>query len=363
MRMCSALAGLGIRVSLAERQGLKGVDPFSFYGVKANFRLLGQPRVPFRRLRGACRLISLRRQAWGSSRPDVVYARDLYSLLPLIGTRLPVIFEIHHPPWQRTKRMLEPRLLSSSMVIEVVFITQALREHYLATYPELNSKVTIVAPSGLEIRQRNSQREPTDQSARPRVGYVGHLYPGRAEIILKIAPLVPSADFILVGGRAVDRQTWQERGLPENVFLFGSVAPSEVPSVLDSFALVLAPYQQSVLHRGGDLETSRWMSPLKIMEYLGCGKAIVASDLPAIREVLTHGESAVLCPPERADHWAAAIHELLLDLDKRQALEQGASRNAQAFTWSRRASHIIAMFEGSVGESRGRKHFNTRSGK
>ena len=43
--------------------------------------------------------------------------------------------------------------------------------------------------------------------------------------------------------------------------------------------------------------SERYTSPLKLFEYLTLGRPIVASDLPAIREVLTDGRTALLVPP------------------------------------------------------------------
>ena len=42
------------------------------------------------------------------------------------------------------------------------------------------------------------------------------------------------------------------------------------------------------------LETSKWMSPLKLFEYMQAKKPIITSDLPAINEILTNDEDAIL---------------------------------------------------------------------
>ena len=47
--------------------------------------------------------------------------------------------------------------------------------------------------------------------------------------------------------------------------------------------------------------STHFTSPLKLFEYMAAGRAIVASDLPAIREVLRDGENALLVTPGDAE--------------------------------------------------------------
>ena len=52
-------------------------------------------------------------------------------------------------------------------------------------------------------------------------------------------------------------------------------------------------------------------APLKIVESMGSGTAVVASDLPPVREVITHRENGWLVHPERPDELARALRILL----------------------------------------------------
>ena len=74
------------------------------------------------------------------------------------------------------------------------------------------------------------------------------------------------------------------------------------------------------------------------------GKAIVASNLPAIREILTHDVNAVLVTPGDADALAAGICRLADDGALRETLG-GAARAAVAeYSWDRRAARLEALF-------------------
>jgi glycosyltransferase involved in cell wall biosynthesis len=105
--------------------------------------------------------------------------------------------------------------------------------------------------------------------------------------------------------------------------------------------VLLAPYQRRVFTHGGS-DTSRWMSPLKVFEYMAAGKAIVCSDIPVLHEVLSHKETAWFCPPEDIDAWCAALTELRDDANLRLNLGQAARTTfLQHYTWRSRAAAVL----------------------
>ena len=61
------------------------------------------------------------------------------------------------------------------------------------------------------------------------------------------------------------------------------------------------------------VDVAPWMSPLKIFEAMANGRPILASDLPAVREVLRDGHNALLAPPDDLDAWVDRIRVLQSD--------------------------------------------------
>ena len=103
------------------------------------------------------------------------------------------------------------------------------------------------------------------------------------------------------------------------------------------------PYQQSVsASSGGDI--ARYLSPMKLFEYLGSGRAILSSDLPVLQEVLNPG-NAVLLPPNDITAWEAAIRDLESNPDLRQRLAHQARCDAEKYTWDKRAIRILDALE------------------
>ena len=86
--------------------------------------------------------------------------------------------------------------------------------------------------------------------------------------------------------------------------------------------------------------SERYTSPLKLFDYLAAGRAIIASDLPAIREVLTDGVNAVLVEPGQPRALAAALEQVLTDPALLDRLSHRAFADAAAYSWDARAERL-----------------------
>ena len=81
----------------------------------------------------------------------------------------------------------------------------------------------------------------------------------------------------------------------------------------------------------------------KFFEYMAAGRPIVASGLPAIREILRDGENAVLVPAGDPTAIAGAIQRLIDDRQLAERLATTAHREASSYTWGRRAEQLEAL--------------------
>jgi glycosyltransferase involved in cell wall biosynthesis len=101
---------------------------------------------------------------------------------------------------------------------------------------------------------------------------------------------------------------------------------------------VVVPFLRSAM-------TERHTSPLKAFEAMAAGRPIVASDLPSSREVLRHGENALLVPPGDAAALAAALRRLADDPALAARLARGAFEEAPRYSWDARARSLRGLLE------------------
>jgi glycosyltransferase involved in cell wall biosynthesis len=104
--------------------------------------------------------------------------------------------------------------------------------------------------------------------------------------------------------------------------------------------VLLMPYQRKLATSSGS-DTSGFFSPMKLFEYLACGRVILSSDLPVLREVLNESNS-ILLPPDDAGAWVSAIREAQSNRYQYQALMKQASSDVQQYTWEERAKLLMA---------------------
>ncbi|OLC54577.1 MAG: hypothetical protein AUH92_03720 [Acidobacteria bacterium 13_1_40CM_4_69_4] len=128
----------------------------------------------------------------------------------------------------------------------------------------------------------------------------------------------------------------ETRFVLERAIFSGLVPQEEGPVHLAAMDILAAPHVPN-----GD--GSRFFgSPTKLFEYMAMGRAIVASRLEQIADVLDHGRTALLVPPGDEEALAAAIVRLIDDGDLRQRLGAAARRQAvERHTWDAHARHLV----------------------
>lgn len=278
-------------------------------------------------------------------RPDLVYSRCYFTafLLSLLG--MPVVFESHNDyekgsPTEKLFTAMAPR----RALTRIVVISQALKDHFVATYAIDPAKIIVAADGADEAPATSAPLERTTGDIQ--VGYVGHLYPGRGiDVIIALAEELPDVGFHVIGGTAPDVALWsrQAQQYPNLVF-YGHTPHKQATRYLQSLDILLAPYQRKVTVSGGVGDTSRWMSPLKIFEYMAAGKPIVSSDMPVLHEVLTPEVNCLLCPPDDVGAWAQAIRRLIADKDLRARLGAQARQDLESrYTWSARSRALLSQ--------------------
>ncbi len=177
------------------------------------------------------------------------------------------------------------------------------------------------------------------------VGYIGAFYQGRGlDIVLSIASRLPEISFHLAGGQIEElKQLAPGSEVPSNIHVYGFISPSETYQFRNSCDLLLAPYHRSGVSVSNRGDTSQFMNPIKIIEYMSAQKPIVASDLPAIREVLDKG-CALLVDPDSPQEWIEAIKELSLNPSLRDTLSHKSYQRFKAsLTWNKRAEKLISI--------------------
>jgi glycosyltransferase involved in cell wall biosynthesis len=280
-------------------------------------------------------------------KPDVIYSRCLFSAWFLTFMGKPVIYERHDSfiPQSRSWKLFD-QLLKRRSLKAVVVISQSLKRHLCQTHNILESAI-VVAPDGADIVKEAPEPLP-NAWGNFQIGYVGHLYRGRGiDVIIESARRLPDCGFHIIGGTKKDLQFWQEEcGDLGNIFFYGHLPHAQAARYLGSFDIVLAPYQRKIEVSGGGGDISKWISPLKLFEYMAAGRPIIASDIEVLKEVLEDGRNCLLCSPDDPDCWKRAIERLKNDPDFTLRIGREAKKDfLEKYSWDSRVKNIFSSVD------------------
>ncbi len=351
MKMCQAFSDNGHDVVLLsphqKKQYEKGVNNiYDYYGVKNNFAIkkLWHPDFKFGSF---FYLLSIFYYLLTNNNFQLVYGRFLHGCYVATFFKNKVIFESHENviTMKNHRLIIFKKLIKSKYFKKLIVISQALKKIYLENGYLSNDKIQVEHDGADEVKDLNSRIKLLGNENSLKVGYVGHLYKGRGiDLIIECATLMKEVTFHIVGGTNKDIDKWKNLTKKinlTNIFFYGFVSPKNSVNYRNSFDILLAPYtkQVSVFGLNDTGNTSNFMSPLKIFEYMAHQKAIIASDLPVLREVLNPNNS-ILIEPEDTSSLVNAIL-LFKSKDLREKFGANALKDFKRFTWTNRADRLI----------------------
>ena len=361
MQTCHALATCGHAVTLLVRPdtATPAREACAFYGLEPSPLLHievipSSGAAPLRRARMLWE--GVRRALSGSC--DVVFTRDLglaalLSRLPA-GRRPGLVYESHGIAPIVSAEM--PRLLGRPELVPSASKLRRLDRREALVWRSADAYVTITQALADDLATRYGTRDrvfvvpdgtmvTTPGPARPADGpivaaYAGHLYPWKGiDVFVQALAQTSGVRGLIIGGHPGERDLARVQarvatlGLSDRVTITGLLEPPAVATALNAADILVLPNTHSAI-------SDRYTSPLKLFEYLTRARAIVASDLPSIREVLTHEHTALLVPADDSQALASALTRLSTDRPLRDRLGAAARALATDYSWHRRAERL-----------------------
>ena len=195
-------------------------------------------------------------------------------------------------------------------------------------------------PNGVSVRRIQPQPEDPDRVV---VTFVGTLKPwhGVADLITAAALARQSWSLRIIGdGPEMDSLRAQAGRLGVEVDFRGAVAPQDIPAHVAGSAIGVAPYPDL---GGGE---QQYFSPMKVLEYLAAGLAVVASDVGQVPQLLEDGSGrhGVLVAPSDPTALAAALDDLAVCPDRHARMgRSGRLLAEQRHSWRRTVARILEL--------------------
>ena len=208
--------------------------------------------------------------------------------------------------------------------------------------PDANDVVDRIhtVPNGVSVRRIQPQPEDPDRVV---VTFVGTLKPwhGVADLITAAALARQSWSLRIIGdGPEMDSLRSQAGRLGVEVDFRGAVAPQDIPAHVAGSTIGVAPYPDL---GGGE---QQYFSPMKVLEYLAAGLAVVASDVGQVPQLLEDGSGrhGVLVAPSDPTALAAALDDLAACPDRRARMgRSGRLLAEERHSWRRTVDRILEL--------------------
>ena len=351
MKMCEAFANAGIDLELVvpKRRNAIIEDPFLYYGVKQNFKItrlftldfIGLvPRIGFF-IESLTFFISAKRYL---QKRDftVIYTREYFTGLFFKK----IILELHNIPRIMTSLF---RYVVKNRISKLVIITQALKKAVLDI--GINGNNVLVASDGVDLQKfaltaaRDDARLKLNLPLHKKLAlYAGHLFHWKGAQTLADATDFFPDDYIavFVGGTNRDIKNFNLKNKHRiKVYIIGMMPYNTIPFFLRAAdALILPNTNKSIQSRS-------YTSPMKLFEYMASGRPIVASDIPAVREIL-NDSNARFVKPDDPKSLAEGITSVIDNPDYSQTIARKARQDVLKYSWDKRALHIMQFIEQSV---------------
>lgn len=304
-------------------------------------------------------------------KPDALLVR--YNLLTISAAliaklkRIPFILEVNAPMALENRKFNRRVLhlpflpewierLNLRMADRVITVSQTLKDFFVKT--GVDAAKIHVAPNGVNIDDFSPDvdgepiRRRLNFESNVVIGFVGsfHYWHGVEQLqtfVSELARKYESVRFLFVGSgplKDLCEQAVLGEGLQNRVHFAGYVPHQEVPQYLAAMDIALAPYPQMELF---------YFSPLKLFEYMAAGKAVVASRVGQIIELVEHSQNGLLFEPGDFQDLISKTALLIEDAGLRHRLGENARATIlKGYSWKANADTILSI----IGDSLNGKH-------
>ncbi len=298
--------------------------------------------LPLRTVHPMWRLLSLPRAEHLAGPVDVVHSLDLVAP----PTRHPLIVTVHdlaaiaHPELHpdRTVQIQRRRLAELGRAAAVIAVSESTAAGLVSS--GIARERIHVTPLGLTPLPPPA-RAPVDDG--PFVLAVGTLEPRKAhDILISAFAAAAGQDARLVfagptAGRAATLQALAARlGIGDRLAILGAVDDRILSDLYRRASLLCMPSRAEGFG-------------LPVLEAMSVGLPVVASDIPAVREVA--GEAAICVPVGDARALGQALAGVLRNPELRGRLKDLGLARAAGFTWDATAAATVTAYESALAVS------------
>ncbi len=337
MKMCEAFTKLGFETNLFTIKSKNLSKIYKEYNIDYKFNIISVFNN-FKKLNFLSRIIfSIKILSKNLNRRSLFISRSIIFALVASILNKNIILELHHEITGLSKLfyflLKYLRLIKN---LKFIFLHNRLKKFY-----KISSKKSIVLDDASNIENFNHI---ISKKLKNTCVYIGSFFEGKGiEQIFRLAKQNPKIFFHIYG----EKKYLKHKNKKKNIKIFGYVSYSKIPKVLSRYNVALMPYQKKVKGRAS-IWLEKYMSPLKMFDYMSAKLIILASDLSVYKHILKNNFNCKLIKVNDDSKWSKVIYSVLKNNNKNTYLKKNAYQTAMKYTWDKRCQKIISLSKSNM---------------
>jgi glycosyltransferase involved in cell wall biosynthesis len=275
---------------------------------------------------------------------DLIYAN--WSINGAIGgivgaiTQKPVVTTLRGTDVNKLKDSRLFRMLihiSITLSAKIITVSQSLKNELLFFFPEFENKIQVIH-NGIDDAFFHLERK--ESKKKVKLVSIGNLIPKKGiNLILEALGQLTNWDWTLdIVGDGPDeqalKQSCEEKGLEQRVSFCGAVPPHDIPGIL----------QQADILVFASLREGR---PNIVLEAMASGLAIVASNIPSVKELIRDGREGTLFNVGESDDLCRKLEYLFQHPEERKEMGCAARQLIlhEDFSWKMAGQRYAKLFK------------------
>ncbi len=334
MKMCEAFSKLNYDTNLFVINKRNTNKIYKIYNINYNFKIISLFNN-FILLNFITRILfSIKILLKKTDKDALFLSRSIIFSLIACLFKKKIILELHHQITGFSKIIYW--LFKKFKLIEnlnFIFLSKNLNDIY-----KIDRKRFLVLDDGVNIIDFNFKKQIKHKNT---CVYIGSFFEGKGiEQIFRLAKKNKENFFHIYG----EKQYLRSKKNEKNVKIFDYVHYSKIPKILSKYEVALMPYQKKIKGRGS-IWLHKYMSPLKMFDYMAAKMIIIASNLKIYKHILKHNFNCILVDINKDEKWSKAIQYAFKKNYINKSLRKNAYKTAKKYTWNKRCQKIINFFE------------------
>ncbi len=344
VKMCEGFSKLNHKVLLITTNA-SDKKVFEFYNVNSKFEIIKLFKFKTFPLGLKYYLFSIKSIIESLKfNPDIYITRNFFTSFLLTIFRKKNILELHHGVEieSRVVRFIikNTNFLNFKYLVRLVAITGSVKNYYHKNFKVKSEKI-IISPSGTSIEKiffdillKNNKRL--------NIGYFGSLYKSRGvDLILKLSKIDKENKYFIFGNLKHYKNI-KIKHYNRNLYLNDYLPYKNIPENISKMDVLLMPYQEKIVSAGDVGNIIDFTSPLKLFDYLACGKTIISSNVKVLKEVLQEKKNVIFIKNfKNVFSWKREIEKIKYLNTKRFIISQNNRKLSKDYKIKKRAKKFL----------------------